>query len=91
MKSGDRILKDLVALIAPRELLLVSADGDKYSKDADQIAEAAMAVYLKHAVPSHLQHQGYSGGHPLTQERFDFILEWVSHNLVSTAKGVPPD
>jgi dienelactone hydrolase len=62
---------DLVRMIAPRPLLLVSAPADPYSADADAIAAAA-------AYPA-LEHARFAGGHPLTAERFRTIVEWVAN------------
>jgi dienelactone hydrolase len=63
---------DVVGLIAPRPLLLVSATEDPYSADADEIARAAGPAY-----PG-LRHVRYAGGHGLTPERFELIVEWVA-------------
>lgn len=70
-------IDDLVRCIAPRHLLIVSADNDKYSADADFIVEQARPSYEGHHAGSNLRHMKYSGGHALTKERFDFIVEWV--------------
>lgn len=70
-------LPDLVRCIAPRELLLVSATEDKYSKDADQIVENGKDVYQALEARSALCHKRYEGGHPLTEERFQFIVQWL--------------
>ena len=70
----------LVSCIAPRCLLIVSAEDDKYSKDADDIVEKASASYMKFDAMKNLHHKRYSGGHALTKERFDFIMEWVVEN-----------
>jgi dienelactone hydrolase len=61
---------DLVRMIAPRPLLLVSAPEDPYSADADEIERTAAYPGLRHA--------RFPGGHPLTIERFELIVEWVS-------------
>jgi dienelactone hydrolase len=65
-------LDDLVSMIAPRPLLLVSAPEDPYSADADEIERAAAYPALRHA--------RFPGGHPLTPERFDLIVAWVAAN-----------
>jgi dienelactone hydrolase len=75
LKLGDL---DAVALLAaPRPLLIVSAEDDKYSRDAPVIAEAAARAYSLHRAPEALRHLRYPGGHALTEERFDAIIEWV--------------
>ena len=69
-------IDDLVACIAPRHLLIVSSDDDKYSKDAPYIVEKVSPIYMEHNKMSHLQHKRYQGGHALTEERFRDIIEW---------------
>lgn len=74
-KSYD--IYDLVRCIAPRPLLLLSADEDKYSRDADFIVEQARSSYAKYGADNKLYHKRYNGGHGLTKERFDYIVEWL--------------
>lgn len=73
-------IQDLVRCIAPRHLLLVSADDDKYSKDADFVIQQAQSSYSEYQASNNLTHMRYSGGHALTEERFNFIIEWVTEN-----------
>ena len=61
-------VQDLVRLIAPRRLLIVSADDDKYSRDADFIVEQAKY--------KNLRHRRFIDGHAMTQERFDCIINF---------------
>lgn len=70
-------VEDLVKCIAPRKTLLVSATEDKYAKDADVIVQAARETFAVLGAERNLEHRRYSGGHPLTQERFDHIIEWI--------------
>lgn len=77
---GKYDIYDLVACIAPRRLLIVSAEDDKYSKDASYIVERAGSVYLELGALQNLCHKRYPGGHELTEERFDFIIEWLDSN-----------
>lgn len=70
-------IQDLVRCIAPRHLLVVSSDDDKYSRDADFTVEQARPSYAEHQASNNLYHKRYSGGHALTKERFDFIIEWI--------------
>lgn len=69
-------IDDLIACIAPRHLLIVSSDDDKYSKDAPYIVEKVSSIYMEYDKMSHLQHKRYQGGHALTEERFRDIIEW---------------
>jgi len=76
---------DLVRCIAPRPLLIVSAEDDKYSKDADFTVEQAKPVYAEYQAIDNLCHMRYSGGHSLTKERFDFIINWIIGRIDSYA------
>ena len=69
-------IDDVVACIAPRRLLIVSSDDDKYSKDAPDIVEKVSPIYEKYNALNNLQHNRYQGGHALTEERFKDIVEW---------------
>lgn len=71
---------DLVSCIAPRQLLIVSADDDKYSRDASYIVEKASPAYLELNALHNLYHKRYQGGHGLTKERFDYIINWLNSN-----------
>ena len=77
---GKYDIDDLAVCIAPRRLFIVSADDDKYSKDAPYIVERAGAAYAELGASENLQHKRFSGGHALTKERFDCITEWVDAN-----------
>lgn len=79
---GKYDIDDLVACIAPRKLLLVSSDEDKYSMDAPYIVEKSEKVYAESGAPQNLYHKRYQGGHALTEERFADILEWVEKQIV---------
>lgn len=77
---GKYDVDDLVSCIAPRRLLIISADDDKYSKDASYIVEKASSVYAELNALQNLQHKQYQGGHALTEERVDDILKWIVTN-----------
>lgn len=70
-------IADVIKEIAPRRFLMICSDEDRYSKDAPQIFETVKQSYISKNAESNLQIKQYKGGHPLTQERFDFILNWV--------------
>ena len=70
-------IEGLVELIAPRPLLLLSATEDRYSADAPQIVQAAARAYREAGAPQALTHYRAQGGHSLTEERFDTIVDWV--------------
>ncbi len=68
---------DVIKEIAPRNFLIVCSDEDKYSKDAPQNFELAKESYISKNAERNLQIKQYNGGHQLTQERFDYIVEWI--------------
>lgn len=74
---GKYDIDDLVSCIAPRRLLIVSAEDDQYSRDASYIVEKAKPAYLALDAAQNLQHKRYTGGHALTEERVRFILDWL--------------
>ena len=77
---GKYDIDDLVSCIAPRRLLIVSSDDDKYSKDAPYIIEKASSIYSEFDALCNLEHKRYQGGHALTKERFDDIIDWINVN-----------
>jgi dienelactone hydrolase len=70
-------IQDLVRCMAPRQTLLVSATEDKHAMDAAVIVAEAREAFVALATAAHLAHKRYVGGHPLTAERFDYILQWL--------------
>ena len=74
---GRYDIDDLVACVAPRRLLLVSAEEDKYSMDAPDIADKAKGAYEKLGALQNLEHKRYPGGHALSKDRFEFIVDWI--------------
>ena len=84
---GKYDIDDLVSCIAPRRLLIVSAEDDKYSRDASYIVEKASPSYREQDALQNLHHRRYPGGHALTGERFDFIIEWLDANAKSSESG----
>ncbi len=66
----------VISCIAPRKLFIVSAQDDKYSRDAEFIVEKVSAVYEKLNCKQSLHHIHYNGGHGMTEERFHDILAW---------------
>jgi hypothetical protein len=79
LELGD--LDEIAGLVAPRPLLLCSADEDAYSRDAPRIAAAAAQAYQDAQAPAALQHYRARGGHALTEERFDAIIGWLTAQL----------
>jgi dienelactone hydrolase len=71
---GVADLDEIVGLIAPRPLLLVSAPDDVYSADADAIERTVAPRFP----PGALRHARFTGGHALTPERFAVIVDWLA-------------
>lgn len=78
-------ITDLVTCIAPRPFLMVSAIDDKYSKDADHIEQQVRPVFEAQDSSNHFKHVRYSGGHSLTPERVEAIVNWLV-GVVDTSK-----
>jgi len=76
-------IDDLVKCIAPNKLLIVSAEDDKYSRDADFICQQAKPVYASLDVDGNLHHKRCHGGHALTKDRFDYIVNWLCETALS--------
>ncbi len=76
LELGD--LDAVASLVAPRPLLIASADGDKYSRDAPAIVEVAARAYEALGAGEALRHDRAHGGHALTPERFAAIVDWVA-------------
>jgi dienelactone hydrolase len=70
-------IHELVGLIAPRPVLLVSATDDPYSSDADEIEREARRTYEAAGAPHALEHARYMGGHALDEQRFKQINAWI--------------
>lgn len=70
-------IDDVVCEICPAKFLIVSATDDKYSKDAMDIYKKAEKKYKKCNAEQQISITQYAGGHALTSERFDFIVDWI--------------
>jgi dienelactone hydrolase len=68
---------DLTACFTPRKLLIVSATEDPFSRDAESIVTSAKETCAAMSIVNQIEHQRYPGGHSLTQERFDDIVNWL--------------
>ena len=74
-------IEDLLANLAPRKLLIVGADQDKYSRDARDIFRKIFPVFDKKSSESALTFREFTGGHGLNKERFDYIVDWFANHL----------
>jgi dienelactone hydrolase len=71
-------LENLIAAASPSRMLIVSAEEDKYSRDAGDVVDRAKATYALDGVPDHLEHRRFPGGHEMTSDRFEAILQWFA-------------
>jgi dienelactone hydrolase len=67
-----------LGLIAPRPLLLLSTTEDRHSADTPEVVQEARGAWEAHGAPEKLEHVRYEGGHALTRERFEAIIDWVT-------------
>jgi len=74
---GRLDVDDLLRLCAPRPMLVVSASGDPYSADAAEMVHLARPAYREADASAALVHVAFEGGHAMTRDRFDRIVEWV--------------
>ncbi len=74
-------IQHLVACFSPRKSLIVSASEDKYSQDADEIIRKAKEICKAARAQVSFEHKRYTGGHALTQERFDNIVRWLVKHI----------
>ncbi|MBZ9623676.1 acetylxylan esterase [Clostridium sp. FP2] len=70
-------IDDVVCEICPTKFLIVSATEDKYSKDAMDIYKKAQKEYKKCNAGQQISIKQYEGGHALTSERFNYIVDWI--------------
>ncbi len=75
-------IADVIKEIAPRRFMIVCADSDKYSKDAPDVYSIAKEKYISSGAEHNLQIKQFIGGHPLTEERFDFIINWITQQVI---------
>lgn len=70
-------IDDVVCEICPTKFLIVSATEDKYSRDSMDIYKKAEKEYEKCNVEKRIHIKQYDGGHALTPERFNYIVDWI--------------
>lgn len=74
-------VEDLLKLIAPRDLLIVSATLDKYAQDAEAIYWAVKPTYESTKQGDAISLKEFEGEHRLNQERFDYIVSWFTEQF----------
>jgi dienelactone hydrolase len=70
-------IDDLLRLIAPRPMLVLSAPDDPYSADGAELVRLAQPAYDEASAHGALEHAEHGGGHAVTPERFDRIVRWI--------------
>ena len=84
---GRLDVDDLLCLMAPRPMLVVSASDDPYSADATDVVRRARNAYADAHAPDALEHADYDGGHAMTRERFDHIVDWFAQTATNENGG----
>ncbi len=74
---------DLLELISPRKLLILSASEDKFSEDAATLYEKVKAKFTQDGGGKSIVHKRYLGGHGLDKDRFEMIVNWYVENFRS--------
>lgn len=69
-------IDDLLGCIAPRRLLVVSAENDFASVDAVDLVNSARPAFDHPGSDSRVTHVRTTGGHALDPVRFDAIVNW---------------
>lgn len=65
-------IPEILKCITAENILLVSGTEDIYSRDAGEIVNKIRGEAKS------LEHKQYNGGHALTAERHEFIVDWVN-------------
>ncbi len=69
-------IDDLLKMIYPRQMLIVSADSDKYSQDAKQLCNSVQKEIGKSNYDKSYHCAEFQGEHQLDKQRFDYIINW---------------
>jgi len=72
---------DLLKGIVPRKILILSADQDKYSRDAGALYGELRKFMEEKGYQGCAFHEAFQGGHGLTQERFTTIVKWFNTQM----------
>lgn len=70
-------IDDVLAAVAPRPLFVLAGDDDKYAADVEQVIASVGAAYSERGASGAFHGHVYPGGHALTQERHDAIIDWI--------------
>lgn len=74
-------IDDLLKLVCPRELFILSATEDKFSQDAEMIFQKVQREYKKEDKEEAIVHKRFVGEHALDKERFNLIIQWFIKNF----------
>jgi dienelactone hydrolase len=74
-------MADLIRCIAPRSVLVVSAETDPASGDASDVVRAARDAFDARDAGDRLTHLHVAGDHGLDVERFDAIVKWTAEQV----------
>ncbi|MGC4089933.1 MAG: hypothetical protein QM756_19010 [Polyangiaceae bacterium] len=69
---------NLLRLLAPRRLLVVSSDDDPFSGDARELVAQAKPTFEALGAAGNLEQLHTAGPHRLDSERFRAIVDWVT-------------
>lgn len=72
----DFDIEDLLMLVCPRELLIMSSSLDIYSQDAMEMYRAAKSIYAESGSENLIAYKTFTGKHALDKQRFEFIINW---------------
>jgi dienelactone hydrolase len=80
----------VLAAVAPRPFLVVSAPDDKYSADAGEIVDAVRPAFGgpdDGGPDGPLAHLRATGGHGLDDQRFEAVVDWIVRSTVGPEQG----
>lgn len=70
-------MEHVLAAAASGRVLIVSATGDKFSVDADELVDLVRPTFDLSGDPDRLTHVRVTGGHALEAQRFEAITDWM--------------
>jgi Prolyl oligopeptidase family len=77
-------MEHVLAAIAPRPFLIVSATEDRYSADAAELVGLTLPAFSAPERPPTLAHLRVPGGHALDAGRFEAILHWMARSATGS-------
>ncbi len=83
---------DVLGLVAPRALMVISASKDAYQfsvEQAQKSLERARIVYRLHRVPGKVRHAVFDSGHAYNQPMREAMYGWMTRWLKNEGDGRP--